>query len=143
MNAGKDVHTLMEEIKLPPELDVGEGYGKISWSVRGIYEGYVGWFNGDPAEMFPQGRDSVSASVVKLARRTQEGRRRGDARCSAQGKRSRRLHMTSIGIEGAPGDKDVLRARVAAFEALVKASTNRNELGWLQQGLAEAKKGLD
>jgi 2-hydroxychromene-2-carboxylate isomerase len=28
------------------------------------------------------------------------------------------------------------------FEALVKASTNRNELGWLNQGLAEARKGL-
>jgi hypothetical protein len=25
----------------------------------------------------------------------------------------------------------------------VKASTNRNELGWLNQGLAEAKKGLE
>ncbi|NJO55057.1 MAG: hypothetical protein HC834_00450 [Rhodospirillales bacterium] len=50
MNDGKDVHTLMEEIKLPPELDVGEGYGKISWSVRGMYESYVGWFSGDAAD---------------------------------------------------------------------------------------------
>ena len=41
-----------------------------------------------------------------------------------------------------PVNKDVLRARVAAFEALVKASTNRNELGWLNQGLAEARKSL-
>jgi hypothetical protein len=59
-----------------------------------------------------------------------------------QGKLVEALQMTSVGIEGAPGDKDVLRARVAAFEALVKASTNRNELGWLNQGLAEAKRGL-
>ena len=45
MNDGKDVFTLMREIKLPAELDVGETYGKVSWSVRGIYEGYVGWFD--------------------------------------------------------------------------------------------------
>lgn len=141
MNAGEDVHTLMEEIKLPPELDVGEGYGKISWSVRGIYESYAGWFSGDPATMFPQGRESVSGSLVKLA---------GGPKAIAgeamlligQGKLVEALHLTSIGLEGAPGDKDVLRARIAAFEGLVKASTNRNELGWLNQGLAEAKKAL-
>ena len=45
MNEGKDVFTLMREIKLPAELDIGETYGKVSWSVRGIYEGYVGWFD--------------------------------------------------------------------------------------------------
>jgi alkyl sulfatase BDS1-like metallo-beta-lactamase superfamily hydrolase len=141
MNDGKDVHTLMAEIKLPPQLDVGEGYGKISWSVRGMYESYAGWFSGDPATMFPEGRDSVSGSLVKLA---------GGPKAIAdeamlligQGKLVEALHLTSIGLEGAAGDKDVLRARVAAFEGLVKASTNRNELGWLNQGLAEAKKGL-
>jgi alkyl sulfatase BDS1-like metallo-beta-lactamase superfamily hydrolase len=141
MNEGKDVHTLMREIKLPPQLDVGEGYGKISWSVRGIYEGYAGWFDGDPAGMFPEGRDSVSGSLVKLAG---GGKAIADEAGSlvGQGKLVEALHLTSIGLEGAPGDKDVLRARVAAFEALVKASTNRNELGWLNQGLAEARKGL-
>ena len=34
MNAGKDVATLMEEITLPADLGVGEGYGKVSWDVR-------------------------------------------------------------------------------------------------------------
>ena len=142
MNDGKDVHTLMREIKLPPALDVGEGYGKISWSVRGIYEGYAGWFSGDPAEMFPQGRDSISPELVKLA-----GGPKAIAdeamKLVAAAKLVEALQMTSVGIEGAPGDKDILRARVAAFEALVKASTNRNELGWLNQGLAEAKRGLE
>jgi alkyl sulfatase BDS1-like metallo-beta-lactamase superfamily hydrolase len=142
MNEGKDVHTLMEEIKLPPELDVGEGYGKISWSVRGMYENYVGWFSGDAAEMFPQGRDSISDSLVKLAGGPKAIA--GEAmNLLGEGKAVEALHLTSVGLEGAPGDKDVLRARVAAFEALVKASTNRNELGWLNQGLAEAKKGLE
>lgn len=141
MNEGKDVHTLMAEIKLPPELDVGEGYGKISWSVRGIYENYVGWFNGDAAEMFPEGRESISPELVKLAGGPKKIA--DDAMALlGQGKLVEALHMTSIGIEGAPGDKDVLRARAAAFEALIKASTNRNELGWLNQGLAEAKAGL-
>jgi alkyl sulfatase BDS1-like metallo-beta-lactamase superfamily hydrolase len=142
MNAGKDVHTLMQEVKLPPELDVGEGYGKISWSVRGIYDGYAGWFSGDPAEMFPKGRESVSASVVKLAGGPKKIADEA-MRLLGAGKQVEALHMTSIGIEGAPGDKDVLRARVAVLEALSKASTNRNEQGWLNEGLAKAKAGLN
>ena len=52
MNDGKDVFTLMREIKLPPELEIGETYGKVAWSVRGIYEGYVGWFDLNPATMY-------------------------------------------------------------------------------------------
>jgi alkyl sulfatase BDS1-like metallo-beta-lactamase superfamily hydrolase len=137
MNASKDVHTLMAEIKLPPELNVGEGYGKISWSVRGIYEGYAGWFNGDPAEMFPEGRSSVSGSLVTLAGGPKKIADEA-MRLLSSGKQVKALHMTSVGLEGAPGDKDVLRARVAVLEAMVKASNNRNEMGWLNQGLAEA-----
>ncbi|MDB4542931.1 MBL fold metallo-hydrolase, partial [bacterium] len=37
MNEGRDLHTLMAEIELPPELEVGQGYGKVSWGVRAIW----------------------------------------------------------------------------------------------------------
>jgi len=141
MNAGKDARTLMDEIKLPKELDVGEGYGKISWSVRGIYESYAGWFNGDPAEMFSQSRSSVSPSLVALAGGAQPIADEAQ-KLLKSGKEVEALHLTAIGLEGSPGDKSLLRARIAAFETLIKASTNRNEVGWLQQGLAQAKTAL-
>ena len=70
----------MREIKLPPELDVGESYGKLSWTVRGIYEGYVGWFDGNVSTMFGSasqaygeivtlagGPDAVAARALALA----------------------------------------------------------------------------
>ena len=34
----------MREITLPPELRVGQGYGRVRWAVRTIWESYVGWF---------------------------------------------------------------------------------------------------
>src|SRR5262247_3386481 len=67
MNAGKDVYTLMQEIKLPPSLDVGESYGKLTWSIRGIYEGYVGWFDLNPVTMYETPVTAVYGDVVKLA----------------------------------------------------------------------------
>src|SRR5262249_27754868 len=45
MNAGKDVWAAMQEMTLPPELSVGEAYGRVDWSVRAIWETYAGWFH--------------------------------------------------------------------------------------------------
>src|SRR4029077_15898050 len=67
MNDGKDVFTLMREIKLPPQLDIGETYGKVAWSVRGIYEGYVGWFDLNPASMYAASPNAADGELVELA----------------------------------------------------------------------------
>src|SRR4029453_3190882 len=66
MNAGIDVSTLMKTIALPPELDVGEGYGAVAWTVRGIYEGYLGWFDENPATMYPVSPQGTQPELVTL-----------------------------------------------------------------------------
>ena len=45
MNEGKDVRTLMRELALPDDIEVGQGYGKVAWNVRAIWESYAGWFH--------------------------------------------------------------------------------------------------
>jgi len=68
MNAGKDVRTLMREITLPPEYEVGQGYGKVAWDVRAIWENYSGWFHHrSTTELYPVAFDEVAADVVELA----------------------------------------------------------------------------
>jgi len=55
MNAGIDRYTLMREIKLPPCYSyINQHYGMVKWSVRGIYEGYAGWFDEKPSSMYDQ-----------------------------------------------------------------------------------------
>lgn len=41
--------TLPEEYKNMPQLQ--ELYGTVEWSIRGIYGGYVGWFDGNPTHL--------------------------------------------------------------------------------------------
>lgn len=68
MNAGKDVRTLMREVSLPAEYEVGQGYGKVAWDVRAIWENYSGWFHHtSTTELYPVGFDSVTPDVVELA----------------------------------------------------------------------------
>jgi alkyl sulfatase BDS1-like metallo-beta-lactamase superfamily hydrolase len=63
-NAGVDVSTLMREIQLPPELRVGQGYGKVSWGVRTLWESYIGWFRlQSTTELYP---DSSAAALAEL-----------------------------------------------------------------------------
>ncbi len=63
-NAGIDMWTLMRDIELPPELRVGQGYGKVSWAVRTFWEEYVGWFKLQATtELYP---DSAPAALAEL-----------------------------------------------------------------------------
>ncbi|TCP25620.1 alkyl sulfatase BDS1-like metallo-beta-lactamase superfamily hydrolase [Scopulibacillus darangshiensis] len=54
-NQGKTPDELVEEIKLPPHFDdypeILQLYGQVSWSIRAIYEGYLGWFDGNATNL--------------------------------------------------------------------------------------------
>jgi alkyl sulfatase BDS1-like metallo-beta-lactamase superfamily hydrolase len=67
-NAGVDVWTLMREIELPPELRVGQGYGKVSWAVRTLWETYVGWFRLESTtELYPDASGAALAELIDVA----------------------------------------------------------------------------
>lgn len=58
MNLGMTPDELVEVVsKLPPHLAanpwLGEFYGTVKHSVREIYQGYLGWFEGDPTSLDP------------------------------------------------------------------------------------------
>jgi alkyl sulfatase BDS1-like metallo-beta-lactamase superfamily hydrolase len=85
-NDGTDVWTLMEEITLPPELRVGQGYGKVSWAVRTLWESYVGWFKlASTTELYPDRSRAASAELVdalgpdRTMERAEAALARGDA----------------------------------------------------------------
>ncbi len=68
MNAGKSVYTLMNEIALPPEFEVGQGYGKVAWGVRAIWEHYAGWFHhSSTTELYSVPTSVISSDLVELA----------------------------------------------------------------------------
>jgi alkyl sulfatase BDS1-like metallo-beta-lactamase superfamily hydrolase len=47
MNEGKDLRSLMRDIRTPAELELTEEYGKVAWNVRAIWHEYTGWFDPD------------------------------------------------------------------------------------------------
>jgi alkyl sulfatase BDS1-like metallo-beta-lactamase superfamily hydrolase len=140
MNEGKGVYALMAEIKLPPELRVGEGYGNLVWSIRGIYEGYAGWFDGDPATMYATAPADSDAELARLAGGAEPIAARAAALVASQPALA--LRLTSAALSADPKSRAALTARRAALQALLAASRNSNESGWLRAGLARADAAL-
>ena len=56
---------LPEPIKKSPFLN--EFYGTVRWSVKSIFNGYLGWFNGNPAELDPLSRKDEAQKFANLA----------------------------------------------------------------------------
>ncbi len=61
----------MEQVKLPPHLArqpyLHEYYGTVAWSVRAIFDGYLGWFGGNATDLFPLPPDEKARRFMDLA----------------------------------------------------------------------------
>ena len=78
INEQRDPYEIMRSVALPPELRVGQGYGKVEWAARTIFEAYTGWFQrrstaelygADPARATRLLAEAVGAEgVLSLAR---------------------------------------------------------------------------
>ncbi|MCE9546726.1 MAG: MBL fold metallo-hydrolase [Planctomycetia bacterium] len=70
-NRGHTPDEMVEMIRLPEHLRshpyLQETYGKVTWGVRGIYEGYLGWFDGNPTRLAPLATADYAARMTELA----------------------------------------------------------------------------
>jgi alkyl sulfatase BDS1-like metallo-beta-lactamase superfamily hydrolase len=139
MNAGLDVHTLMREVSVPAELDVGEGYGKTSWNVHAIWELYTGWFHHrSTTELYAVPPGAVATDIVATAGApalVAAARARLDA-----GEPVHALHLTDIVLASAPDDSDAREVALAAHEALLAQSTNFWESAWLRRAISKIER---
>jgi alkyl sulfatase BDS1-like metallo-beta-lactamase superfamily hydrolase len=131
----------MSEIKLPRDLDVGEGYGKLSWSIRGIYEGYVGWFDLDPATMYEAPASSIYPELVELAGGAGAVAKLAAIKLGA-GDPVEALKLASAALVASPGNRAALEIRLSALEILRDRCRNSNERGWLDHSIKETRQKL-
>ena len=71
INLGMTPDEMVENIHLPPHLAASpylqEYYGKVSWSLRSLFDGNLGWFNGDAATLQPLSKKE-NAQLTAMAR---------------------------------------------------------------------------
>lgn len=71
MNKGMTPNQLVEYVQLPEkyqDLDyLKPYYGNPEWAIRSIFEGYLGWFDGNATNLFPLSDKGEAERVAKLS----------------------------------------------------------------------------
>ena len=139
MNDGKDVHTLMKEITLPTEMEVGQGYGKVSWSVRAIWESYAGWFHHrSTTELYSVPASSVAGDIVELAGGAAAILERAQEKFNA-GKNEEAIHLLDIIRDSGADCSQSRKLGIQIHSALLRDTDNF----WLSSWLKNQVRQLD
>ncbi|WP_279246273.1 MBL fold metallo-hydrolase [Candidatus Litorirhabdus singularis] len=131
MNAGEPLHQLQQDIQLPAELEVGQGYGKVSWSIRAIWENYAGWFKHESTtELYSVPPTAVYADLLELAG---AGPLLDKAREKlAAGLLEESLHLLDILLSVQADNTEAKELAVAVHQALLESADNFWLNGWLE-----------
>ena len=145
MNAGKTYWELMRDIELPKELALSQGHGRVSWSVRGIWEIVTGWYSYETvADLYPVPPSAVNGDLIELVGGVDVLARRAQ-RHVGEGKPLEAIRLLDI-AKGRETDF-VLRTRIEALEKLVAGAKiglgNYSEIGLLEADLRAAKAKLE
>ena len=146
MNAGKSLWQLMDEVRLPPELAISQGHGKVSWNVRSIWEHYSTWFRFESTtELYPVQVRELYPDIAELAG--------GPEPLAAQARQSLEageleavLHWVELGLASQPNHAGLLQIRLNALNQLLdrayETGSNYSETGWLKGRIAATETAL-
>lgn len=71
MNDGLSAQDIAAQVQLPASLAdrsyLAEHYGRVDWSVRAIFDGYVGWFSGNAADLPTMSSQKIARRMAALA----------------------------------------------------------------------------
>lgn len=147
MNKGHTPDELVELVAFPPQLAeyapyLREYYGTVKHAVRQIYNGYLGWFDGDPVNLDPTPPvEKAERTVAMMGGRDailSEGNKAlaaGDYQWAAE------VVTPLIRIDH--DDREARRIKAAALRQLGYASMNINWRNWYLTSAMELEGDLD
>ena len=132
MNKGLTPMEIVEKVKLPPHLArqpyLYEYYGTVPWSVRAVFDGYLGWFGGNSTDLFPLPLNERASRFADLAGGEQALLER--ARQAIEGQDYQwALELTDQLLQLSPESAEARKLKAAALKALGSrqiAATARN-----------------
>jgi alkyl sulfatase BDS1-like metallo-beta-lactamase superfamily hydrolase len=145
INAGMTPDQMVEAVKLPPHLAkapyLQPFYGKTSWSVRSVFAGNLGWFNGDSASLQPLSPMDEAKLMARLAG--------GQNKLIAQARQllEERQYQSALRLTGyifqlSPGNSEAKDIRIKALTALAEKEQNPNARSYYLTEALEIRDGF-
>ncbi len=129
INRGLTPDELVELVKLPPHLAehpyLREYYGKVEWSVRGVFDGNLGWFDGDAAALEPASPDERAAGMAALAGGV-EGLQRAAREALASERYAWAAEVATHWTRLEPDSQEAKQVKADALRALGRGQINAN-----------------
>ncbi len=145
MNAGKSMGQLMDEILLPPELELTQGHGKVTWAVKSIWEYYSTWFHFESTtELYSTPARAVYADLGELAGTDALVERAAQYRSQDQCVHA--LHLLEMALARQAGSPAALGEQKTCLESLLEDAqvlNNTYEVMWLEAQIASTAAQLD
>lgn len=133
INQGKTVDQAAAEIRLPERLArlpyLQEYYGRIEWSVRGIYHGYKGWYDGKGTGLHPLPPEYRSRELVALAGGADKVLARA-IELQKNGEHQLCVELCDVIIAANPDDRLAHRVKAESLHHLAYAFDNLNCVGF-------------
>jgi alkyl sulfatase BDS1-like metallo-beta-lactamase superfamily hydrolase len=139
INEGKSVDEAVQEVKLPDRLaqreHLQEVYGRVDWSVRGIYQREIGWYDGRGTGLNPlppkfQARELVALAggADKILARAIELQEAGEHQLAGE--------LCDAVLDANPEDKLAHMIKASSLEYLAFTSGNMNMFGFYRSAAA-------
>ncbi len=139
INEGKSVEGAVQSVRLPDPLAalpyLRELYGRVDWSVRGIYRGMTGWYDGRGTGLAPlppgyRARETVALAggADKILARAVELQKKGEHQLACE--------LCDIVIDANPDDRLAHAVKAASLEYLAYNGGNLNMFGFYRSAAA-------
>jgi len=129
MNKGLTPMEIVEKVHLPQNLQnepyLQEFYGKVSWSVRSIFDGNLGFFDGNPSTLQPLPPKEKAEKMIALTGGFNQLREQAETAFSNK-EYQWALELTDYLMRANPTDKKSLNLRYNCLVKLGEAESNPN-----------------
>ena len=128
INKGQSLEEIRRQVRLPADLArlsyLAEVYGRVDWSVNGIYQHYTGWYDFKPAHLNPGKSDDLKRELVEAAGGPNGVIQRARQALSQQ-KYQLALELANVILGAEPGHAQAHAVCAEALEKLADASVNQ------------------
>ena len=124
---------LPDSLKSDPHLF--ELYGTVEWSARNLFNGYFGWFDGNPTNLFPNDDASTATRLLELISPEKLNRELLDS--VAKKDHQWTLYVTDILINSGNETDEIRKFRSQALNELGDQAYNPNARSYYKSSYAE------
>ena len=139
LNSGNSPIEAARKIKLPENLaqdpHLFELYGTIEWSARNLFNGYFGWFDGNPTNLYPFTKEEYSEKLLTLIPEEQLISELDNALAEEDSQWA--LYISDLLINSGKGNEQILAKKAAALKNLGDSAYNPNAVSFYRSTYAE------